>query len=118
MQTSKLKTLRILQMLQQYSDEENPLSATDLIERLQNDYGIRCERKSIYADIDAMSIEAEGVTMNFSGELGYGPLSGEVLPLEGEDLDVLAATEDDWGEIVMEAYGNIFGLMAQLAGVQ
>ena len=74
--------------------------------------------KSIYADIDAMSIEAEGVTMNFSGELGYGPLSGEVVPLEGEDLDVLAATEEDWGEIVMEAYGNIFGLMAQLAGVQ
>lgn len=74
--------------------------------------------KSIYADIDAMSIEAEGVTMNFSGELGYGPLSGEVLPLEGEDLDVLAATEEDWGEIVMEAYGNVFGLMAQLAGVQ
>ena len=74
--------------------------------------------KSIYADIDAMSIEAEGVTMNFSGELGYGPLSGEVLPLEGEDLDVLTATEEDWGEIVMEAYGNIFGLMAQLAGVQ
>ena len=53
--------------------------------------------KSIYADIDAMSIEAEGVTMNFSGELGYGPLSGEVLPLEGEDLDVLVATEEDWG---------------------
>ena len=74
--------------------------------------------KSIYADIDAMSIEAEGVTMNFSGELGYGPLSGEVLPLEGEDLDVLAATEEDWEEIVMEAYGNVFGLMAQLAGVQ
>lgn len=74
--------------------------------------------KSIYADIDTMSIEAEGVTMNFSGELGYGPLSGEVLPLEGEDLDVLAATEEDWEEIVMEAYGNIFGLMAQLAGVQ
>ena len=41
-------------MLQQYSDEENPLSATDLIERLQNDYGIRCERKSIYADIKAL----------------------------------------------------------------
>lgn len=54
MQTSKLKTLRILQMLQQYSDEENPLSATDLIERLQKDYGIRCERKSIYADIKAL----------------------------------------------------------------
>lgn len=64
--------------------------------------------KSIYADIDAMSIEAEGVTMNFSGELGYGPLSGEVLPLEGEDLDVLAATEEDWGEIVMGRHTGIF----------
>lgn len=74
--------------------------------------------KSIYADIDSLSVEAEGVTMNFSGELGYGPLSGEVLSLEGEELDVLAATEEDWGEIMMEVYGNIFGLMSQLAGVQ
>lgn len=74
--------------------------------------------KSIYADIDSLSVEAEGITMNFSGELGYGPLSGEVLPLEGEELDVLAATEEDWGEIMMEVYGNIFGLMSQLTGIQ
>ena len=74
--------------------------------------------KSIYADIDSLSVEAEGITMNFSGELGYGLLSGEVLPLEGEELDVLAATEEDWGEIMMEVYGNIFGLMSQLAGIQ
>lgn len=74
--------------------------------------------KSIYADIDSLSVEAEGITMNFSGELGYGPLSGEVLPLEGEELDVLAATEEDWGEIMIEVYGNIFGLMSQLAGIQ
>lgn len=74
--------------------------------------------KSIYADIDSLSVEAEGITMNFSGELGYGPLSEEVLPLEGEELDVLAATEEDWGEIMMEVYGNIFGLMSQLAGIQ
>lgn len=74
--------------------------------------------KSIYADIDSLSVEAEGITMNFSGELGYGPLSEEVLPLEGEELDVLAATEEDWGEIMMEVYGNIFGLMSQLTGIQ
>ena len=74
--------------------------------------------KSIYADIDSLSVEAEGITMNFSGELGYGPLSEEILPLEGEELDVLAATEEDWGEIMMEVYGNIFGLMSQLAGIQ
>ena len=74
--------------------------------------------KSIYADIDSLSVEAKGITMNFSGELGYGPLSEEVLPLEGEELDVLAATEEDWGEIMMEVYGNIFGLMSQLTGIQ
>lgn len=74
--------------------------------------------KSIYADIDSLSVEAEGITMNFSGELGYGTLSEEVLPLEGEELDVLAATEEDWGEIMMEVYGNIFGLMSQLTGIQ
>lgn len=74
--------------------------------------------KSIYADIDSLSVEAKGITMNFSGELGYGPLSEEVLPLEGEGLDVLAATEEDWGEIMMEVYGNIFGLMSQLTGIQ
>ena len=28
------------------------------------------------------------------------------------------ATEEDWGEIMMEVYGNIFGLMSQLAGIQ
>ena len=64
--------------------------------------------KSIYADIDSLSVEAKGITMNFSGELGYGPLSEEVLPLEGEELDVLAATEEDWGEIMMEVYGEYF----------
>ncbi len=41
-------------MLQQYSDENNPLSATDMIRRLEQEHGIRCERKSIYADVQAL----------------------------------------------------------------
>lgn len=53
MQTSKLKTLMIYKLLENYSDEENPLSTTDLIDML-NERGIKCERKSIYADIDAL----------------------------------------------------------------
>lgn len=54
MQKSKMKTLIIYQLLDKYSDENNPLSTTRLIEMLENDYNIQCERKSIYADIEAL----------------------------------------------------------------
>ena len=54
MQTSKLKTLLIYQLLNIYSDEDNPLSTTDLINMLES-RGIKCERKSIYSDIVALN---------------------------------------------------------------
>ena len=54
MQNSKLKTLMIYQLLETYSDEDNPLSTTDLIGML-TERGIKCERKSIYADIEALN---------------------------------------------------------------
>ena len=61
-------------MLQQYSDEENPLSATDLIERLQNDYGIRCERKSIYADILKIDIGLDPNAAHRNKDTGFHSL--------------------------------------------
>lgn len=54
MQSSKLKTLLIYQLLEIYSDEENPLSSTELIDMLA-ERGIKSERKSIYADIEALN---------------------------------------------------------------
>ena len=53
MNASKLKTLMVFKYLNQYSDEENPLSTTDLISMLAED-GISCERKSIYSDVSAL----------------------------------------------------------------
>lgn len=53
MQTSKLKTLLIYQFLEKYSDEDHHLSTSDLIDMLA-EKGIKCERKSIYADIEAL----------------------------------------------------------------
>lgn len=53
MQKSKLKTLMIYRLLNKYSDENHPLSTTDLI-NLLDEMEIKCERKSIYADIDAL----------------------------------------------------------------
>lgn len=54
MQKSKLKTLMIYHLLDRYSDEEHPLSTTDLIDMLEK-RDIKCERKSIYADIEALN---------------------------------------------------------------
>lgn len=53
MKSSKLKTLLVYQLLESYSDEDNPISSTQLIEMLA-ERGIECERKSIYSDIDAL----------------------------------------------------------------
>ena len=54
MPSSKTKTLLIYKYLNEYSDENHPLSTTDLIEMLKQD-GIACERKSIYADIKTLN---------------------------------------------------------------
>ena len=54
MASSKLKTLLIYKYLKDYSDENNPLSTTDLITLLEKD-GVKCERKSIYADVKTLN---------------------------------------------------------------
>lgn len=54
MASSKMKTLLIFKYLNQFSDEDNPISTTELIELLKQD-GYKCERKSIYADVQALN---------------------------------------------------------------
>lgn len=46
----KLKIIYILDILKRFSDEENPLNAAEIAQKLL-DYGIEAERKSIYNDI-------------------------------------------------------------------
>ncbi|MCR5208181.1 MAG: transcriptional regulator [Eubacterium sp.] len=53
MSSSKTKTLLIYKLLNEYSDENNPMSTTELINLLKKE-GITCERKSIYADIKSL----------------------------------------------------------------
>ena len=54
MASSKTKTLLVFKYLNEFSDEEHPLSTTDLIAMLAKD-GISCERKSIYADVETLN---------------------------------------------------------------
>lgn len=47
----KLKILYIIDILRKYSDEQNPINATEICGFL-SDYGIKAERKAIYDDIE------------------------------------------------------------------
>lgn len=49
----KFKLLYLIKILTEQSDEEHPLSAVYIIDRLA-EYGIKAERKSIYADMKAL----------------------------------------------------------------
>lgn len=54
MQNSKLKTLMVCRLLERYSDENNPLSTTELLAMLA-EKGIKAERKSLYDDVKALN---------------------------------------------------------------
>lgn len=49
----KLKILYVLEILKRYSDEEHPVNAAEIAEKL-TDYSIFAERKSIYDDIASL----------------------------------------------------------------
>ena len=70
MQNSKLKTLYVYQLLNKYSDENHPVSTTELIEMLAQK-GITCERKSIYADVEALQEIGVDIISVKSPKRGY-----------------------------------------------
>ena len=51
--SQKLKLLHIIEILKEYSDEDFPVSAAFIIEKLRL-YGINAERKAIYDDVDCL----------------------------------------------------------------
>ncbi len=50
---TKLKLLKIWEMLCQETDEDNPMPSTTIIKRL-GEMGIPCDRRTLYKDIDAL----------------------------------------------------------------
>ena len=50
----KPKILYIMDYLAKNSHEENPIKATELIDMLRRNYGISCDRKTVYSDIAAL----------------------------------------------------------------
>ena len=50
----KLKIFYILDYLEAYSNDEHPIRAAELISMLDRQWGIRCDRKTVYSDIAAL----------------------------------------------------------------
>lgn len=48
----KLILLYVLEVLKEYSDETHPLTQQDIISKIENHYGMTCERKAIGRNID------------------------------------------------------------------
>ena len=82
----KLKTLYVAEYLRKYSDENHFITAGNIIDHLNDEYGIKAERRSIYRDIALLRDE---FGMDIDGCQGgkYRLLSKE---FDLEDLRLLA----------------------------
>ena len=72
--------------------------------------------KTFHADIDALEISAmdNAVNVVLSGEYYFRPLTEEIIPLEGDTMDVLSATQEEWSAVGMEMLFGVIGLSGQL----
>lgn len=85
------------------------ISATGAVDQLE-------KGKSVHVNIDSLetSIMDDSVNVVLSGEYYYQLLEGEISPLEGETMDVLSATEEEWTNVGMEMLFGVMGLCSQL----
>ena len=72
--------------------------------------------KNIHLTLDSLDVSAMGDTGNavLSGEYYIRPLTEEVVPLEGDTMDVLAAAEEEWNSVLMEVLFSFISLSGQM----
>lgn len=69
-EVSRVKILALYKILYMYTDEEHPLPADGLCEKLGG-YGIKCERKTIYRDIAALKGFGADILYSHAQKGGY-----------------------------------------------
>ena len=72
--------------------------------------------KNIHLTLDSLDVSAMGDTGNavLSGEYYIRPLTEEIVPLEGDTMDVLAAGEEEWNNVLMEVLFSFISLSGQM----
>lgn len=73
---TKLKLLYLKEILEKYSDELHVLNSNDIADRLENEYGLVCERKSIYKDIEVLMDYGMDIIKTRTPKNGYFLASG------------------------------------------
>ncbi len=66
----KIKLLHIIEILKKYTDEEHPLSASQICERLES-VGVTAERKAIYDDIECLISFGYDIVQTRTPKIGY-----------------------------------------------
>ncbi len=67
---NKIRILQLLKILHQKTDEEHPLSAQELISLLEQN-GTSCDRKTIYEDVEALTLCGYDVLKTRTPKNGY-----------------------------------------------
>lgn len=74
--------------------------------------------KSFHLTIDELDVSiADELKVILSGEYELKPLESEITALEGEQMDMLAASESDWQGVFMEGLFSALGVLGKL-GIQ
>ena len=97
------------------SDDEKMVgfSTEGIVSELEKGSVICVEFDEIRLDVP----EEDSMFISFSGEYDLRPLSDDVTELEGEKLDVIQATQEDWQDVMMEIYMGIMDLASQLNSI-
>lgn len=69
--TNKMRLLYLMKILQERTDEEHVMTASDLVRALQQECGITAERKSIYSDIEALQDFGLDIVQRKGAQPGY-----------------------------------------------
>ncbi|MCI8660202.1 MAG: zinc ribbon domain-containing protein [Lachnospiraceae bacterium] len=96
------------------------LSTTGVVSELEKGTVIHMDFDEIRFEMPGVSLletDGEEFYITLGGQYDIRPLVGEVTEPEGEKLDVLAATEADWQNVMMEAYMGIMDIASQVSSV-
>ncbi len=109
---SKLKMLKIWEMLCRETDEDHPMPSTTIIKKLA-DMGISCDRRTLYKDIDALNENGYLVECNRSRQNEYYVLERNFDPTE---LHILMDAVQAASFVTEEKTNELVNKIASLSG--
>ena len=78
--------LALLEILTKYTDDDHYLSTKELTERLEDEYGMTCERRTIYANINLLKEYGHKISTWQENGFGYYLIEHQFFPEEVEDI--------------------------------